>query len=197
MSKKPNRESIPTQPPFVKSDAESELSSSRFSMTFSRNDERFEMVCLKCGLLQPGWEESTDVDSGETVTRRREYCKYSVHETKYGRRLKTLSVNDQDEAEAMDGGTYKVNQQKDDALLTVNVGEHPVTCICTNCMMGDVERSFEDPYAVNTLVDVDNEILKFVKTNGLEGLDLASAERKRKQIERQNISKPEIVSGEK
>jgi hypothetical protein len=39
--------------------------------------------------------------------------------------------------------------------------------------------------------------MKFIKTNGLDGIDLATAERKRKQIERSNLSKPEMKFGEK
>ena len=197
MNKKRIEKSIPTQPPFVKSDAEGDLISSQTCMTFSRNDERFEMVCMQCGLLQPGWKESLPNGNGETVKVRTEYCKYSIHETKFGKRLKTLSVNDQDEAEATDGGTYKVTQQRDDALLTANAGEHPRTCICTNCMIGSEDWSFQDPYERETLIDIEGEIMKFIKTNGLDGIDLATAERKRRQIERSNLSKPEMKFGEK
>ena len=195
-------ESIPTQPPFVESHAEVELSSGQINMTFDKFDERFEMACTKCGQLQPGWKEAFYKEclplplpwhtTGETVRVRTDYCKYRLHENKYGKRLRTLIVNDQDEAEATDGGTYKVSQQNEDALLTVNEGEHPSNCVCTVCMCGSEERSFEDPYERETLVDLEAEILKFVRTNGLYGMDLATAERKRTQLERNSISKPEL-----
>ena len=160
------------------------------------SNERFEMACTRCGLLQPGWIESKPDSDGNTIRRRTEYCKYNLHETKFGKRLKTLVNNDQDEAEAIDGGTYRISQLKDDALLTVNEGEHPSACICTVCQCGDEDRSFEDPYERETLVDLEAEIMKFVKTNGLYGMDLATAERKRRQLERNSISKPEIKVGE-
>tara|TARA_Y100000296_G_C5162958_1_gene252913 strand:+ start:29 stop:1858 length:1830 start_codon:yes stop_codon:yes gene_type:complete len=60
-------------------------------------------------------------------------------------------------------------------------------------MIGTEERSFQDPYEYETLVDIEAEILKFVRTNGLEGMSLQDAERKRKQLERSSIAKPEVI----
>ena len=190
-------ESIPTQPPFIKSHAEGDLSSSQTCMTFSMDDERFEMACTACGLLQPSWIESPPDEDGETTRSKTDYCKYADHRTKFGKRIRTLVANSAEDAEALDGGTYKVHEQVDDALLTVKEGEHPRTCPCTKCIVGIEEYSFTDPYTRNTLVDIEGEIMKFIRTNGVQGMDLQTAERVQKQIDRNNLARPEMKFGAK
>ena len=183
MSKKRIEESIPTQPPYVKSHAECDLISSQNCMTFSIDDQRYEMVCLACGMLQ-----EKDRDS---------YCKYNTHEYRYGKRKRTLVLNTNGEPVATDSGTYKVTSLVDDALLTVNEGEHPRTCACASCTCGTEEYTFLDPYEKDSLLDIQGEVMKFIKTNGLDGMDLQTAQRKERMMERNKLSKPEMKFGEK
>ena len=142
------------------------------------------MVCTTCGLLSEPKEGN--------------YCKYARHQTKFGKRLRTLILNDQSEYDTLDAGTYKVEQQNDSELLTAQEGEHPFTCICTKCMMGDEERSFESPYNQKWMMtDIANEIMTYINTDGMYGLDLYSAQTLERRIQRMRISNPEIKVGKK
>ena len=180
MNKKEQGISIPTQPPFVKSHADAPLISSQVDMTIN-DKSQYEMVCLTCGVLQP--RNST------------EYCREAIHMNKWDKRQKTLRLDqgETDEWEALDGGTYRVTQLKDEALLTAQEGEHTY-CRCTKCMIGDPEWSFMNPYNNPKFhIDLQKELEKFMLTNGLEGMNIMDVQRQERANARTQVENPEIV----
>ena len=160
------------------------LLSSRSTMTLSKDTDKLRMVCTECGLLQE--------------TSKGNYCKYGYHSTKWNKRKRTLVMNDQSEFDELDAGTYKVDRQNDGELLTVQDGAHRLECICTKCMCKPEVESFDSPYNQKwMIVNVQQELRKFIETDGMEGLNLYDAQRLERRITRARISNPEIKVGEK
>ncbi len=157
--------------------------SSQSNVTIIDTDQQ-RMVCTACGLLSEPQEG--------------DYCKYAYHQTKFGKRIRTLILNDQSEFDELDAGTYKVVQQNDSDLLTVKEGEHSWSCICTKCMIADEERSFDSPWNQKELsTDISREMMKFIISDGVYGLSPEDALRMERRLEKFQVQNPEMKFGEK